>query len=228
MTVFSEIAARVAANLEGLEDALGEFSASLPLSKEWIQREVPLASSNPANPLLSGTKIALLEAGAAWAIGANRGAASSIRAYIENAFAWLYYKDHPVEFRVVDIGRSELTMPKGVQSYLKQVDGGFEKSYSVLAKCSMRGMENEYFYSNVSQFLHAHPAFSSLAIKIEEYAISSPRDMSFLKICRNVDEFISDNFTAYYRSSWDDVPGIVQKDVSSRLDKKLKEFLSIV
>lgn len=227
MTTFGEIASRVEANLTGFEGALAEFSDTLSLSKEWIQREWLLAANNPARPLLLGSKVALLEAGAAWASGVNRGAASSLRAYIENAMSWLHYKDHPVEYRSVEARRNDLMLPKALQGYIKQHDLGFEKAYSELVKVSLRGKDDEYYYSVVSQFVHAHPAFTALSDKIYELAVSSPRDRAFLSLCVKADEFISDNYAAYYRASWDDAPPTVKVSVAGRLGAKVKDFLAI-
>lgn len=227
MTTFSEIASRVAANLNGCEGALSEFSAALPFSKDWVQREWLLSTSNPARPLLLGAKVALLEAGTAWALGVNRGAASSLRAYIENTLSWLHYKDHPVEYRSVEARRSDLMLPKAIQNYVKQHDLGFEKAYSELLKVSSRGRDDEYYYSVISQFVHAHPSFTMLSEKIHELAVSAPRDASFLSLCAKSDEFISDNYAAYYRSSWDDAPSTAKASVEGRLGAKTKDFLAI-
>jgi chromosome partitioning protein len=180
-----------------------------------------------ARHLLLGSKVALLEAGTGWAIGSNRGAASSLRAYVENAFAWLYYKDHPVEFRAVEARRADLKLPKAVQLYIKEMDGGFERAYLELIKHSDRGKDDEYYYSVVSQFVHAHPGFATFSDKIHELAVSSPRDESFLKLCKKSDEFISDNYAAYYRASWDDAPAAVKLNLTERLKAKTKDFLAV-
>lgn len=225
MTLFSEISGKVATNLEGFEVALEEFCDALPLSRAWVQREWNLSNNVRGRSLLVGAKVSLLEAGTAWAIGSNRGAASSLRAYIENVFAWLYYKDHPVEYGVVESMRGDVMLPKAIQGYMKQIDHGFEKSYLELSKNSLRGRDSEYYYTILSQFVHAHPSFSTLSDNILDLAVSSPRDPGFLVVCRNADEFISDNFTTYYRGSWDDLPKLVTKSVSDRLNLKTKDFL---
>lgn len=92
MILSSRLAQRLADNLSSFDEGMGVFSQAMPLSKAWIEREWPLSENVKAQSLLVGAKVALLEAATAWAIGSNRGAASSLRAYIENTFAWLYYK----------------------------------------------------------------------------------------------------------------------------------------
>jgi hypothetical protein len=200
MTLSSKLLGRLTDNLVTFEHAIDTFLKTLPLSQDWLQREWPLADGNPARTLIVGAKVALLETGTAWAIGSNRGAASSLRAYIENAFAWLYYKDHPVEFRAVLDRRIDMYLPKAVQNYIKTIDRGWEKAYSFSDKKSKR--PNEYFYTDVSQFVHAHPAFATRVMSIEEIAVSLPRDASFVTLSEMVDEFISDNYLSFYRASW--------------------------
>ena len=172
-----------------------------------------------------GAKVALLEAATAWAIGSNRGAASSLRAYIENTFAWLYYKDHPVEFQTILTKHADMMLPKSVQNYLKNIDGGFEKAYTLISRKGLR--TSEYYYTDVSQFVHAHPSFALLSENIEELAVSVPRDKGFLSISTMTDEFISDNYVAFYRSSWDDMPKSVQQNTSHRLGGMLRQFLDV-
>lgn len=214
MTNGTVIAGRIEGNLPDIPTALHEFMVAMDHASHWIQRDWQLYQENPAHLLLAGSKVSLLESATAWAIGSNRGAAASLRAAVENAFAWLYYKDHPVELKAVKDRRADMLLPKAVQSYLRGADGGFDTSYEMLKKVKTR--PNEYFYSDLSQYVHAHPNFS-LNIPIEEAVVSSPRDTSFLAICASTSEFIADNYLATYRASWGDFPTPVQADITSRL-----------
>jgi hypothetical protein len=222
MTISSKLLTRLHQNLQSFDEGFDAYFKSLPFSRDWIQREWPLSDGNPAQNLLIAAKVAFVEAGTAWAIGSNRGAASSLRAYIEAAFAWLYYKDHVVEFRAVLQRQMDMSLPKTVQSYLKSIDSGWEKAYAMLARNKQR--LNEYFYTDVSHFVHAHPAFASRSINIEQTAVSAPRDASFITLSSMVDEFISDNYLTSYRTSWGDVPKSVQENAANRLGAKLKQF----
>jgi hypothetical protein len=226
MSISSKLLKRLRQNLDTFDEGLNSFLKAMPLSQEWIQREWLVADANPARTLLVGAKVSLLEAGTAWAIGSNRGAASSLRSYIENSFAWLYYKDHSVELRAVVERKIDMMLPKAVQSYIRTIDPGFEKASAIISK--KRERSNDYFYTDVSQFVHAHPAFASHSIAIDEMAVSSPRDKSFTTLSKMADEFISDNYLGYYRASWGDVPKLVQENASSRLAAQLKNFVDAV
>jgi hypothetical protein len=224
MTDGTIIANRIEGNLSGIPIALQEFMAAMDHATHWIQRDWQLYQANPAHLLLTGVKVSFLESATAWAIGSNRGAAASLRAAVENAFAWLYYKDHPVELKAVKERRADMLLPKAVQNYLKAVDGGFEASYEMLKKTKSR--PNEYFYTDLSQYVHAHPNFA-LNVTIENTVVASPRDASFLAICAATDEFIADNYIAAYRSSWGDFPNAVQASITTRLGTGLAKFVEI-
>jgi hypothetical protein len=227
MTLSSNLTTRLSQNLRDFEAAFTRFYEIVPLSTDWIQRDWLLADGNKARALLAGAKVALLETGTAWAIGSNRGAASSLRAYIESSFAWLYYKDHPVELKAVLVRQMDMLLPKAIQSYLGNVDHGFERSYSNLVKRKRR--TNEYFYTDVSQFVHAHPSITLGSVDVESAAVSVPRDDSFLVLSQMADEFISDNYLAMYRASWGDVPTSVQSNAQSRMGSSaLKQFVDTI
>jgi len=218
------ISARITTNVNTLATAVTEFTNAFETTMKWIQRDWQLYEANGARPLLTGAKVTLLEAATAWAIGSNRGAAASLRAAIENSIAWLYYKDHPIEFSSVKSRRSDLLLPKAVQSYFKANDAGFEASYAMLAK--LKNRPSEYYYSDVSEYVHAHPSFV-LPGNINDLVITAPRDPSFLSIVKNTNEFITDNYTAFYRSSWGDFPESVQIYASGKLGVSLTKFVEI-
>ncbi|WP_419895960.1 hypothetical protein [Roseomonas sp. USHLN139] len=202
------------------------FLQSMPLSTSWIQREWQVSENVPARALILGAKVSLLEAGTAWLIGSNRGAASALRVFMENAVAWLYYKDHPLEYRNVERREDDLCLPKDTQKYMKEIDKKFDIAYKILSTSKSR--DYDYYYSIISNFVHAHPGFVHFSIPIENLAISSPRDLGFISICKFSDEFISDNYSCYFRGSWSDFPAPVQENLRSRLsDENLRKFLDL-
>jgi len=225
MSLESNISGRVAENLKTLGDALTEFFASVPLSKCWVEYSWSISAENAARPLLAGAKIALLESGTSWGLGSNRGAAASLRTFMENSIGWLYYKDHPVEYRVMATREDDLLLPKATKGYLQRVDRGYEKAYAFL--CAAAKRTSEYYYTDVSQFVHAHPAFASLGTDMATVTISQPRDKSFLKISASADEFISDVFSTNYRHNWESMGSPIQENLKLRLGSKLSKFLEI-
>src|SRR6185437_8495032 len=193
--------------------------------RSWIEYSWTISVDNPARPLLVGAKIALLESAASWGIGSNRGAAASLRTFIENSIAWLYYKDHPVEYRVMAERDDDLLLPKAVKNYLHRANKGYERAWPVLAAAAKR--PSEYFYSDISQYVHAHPAFTNFGADIAAIAISQPRDGKFLNICANADEFLSDIYVVFYRHNWESIAQPVRENLSTRLGAKLAKFLEM-
>jgi hypothetical protein len=225
MTLHSTLAARIETNLTTLEAALAAFMSSTALSRAWVDYAWPLGADNAARPLLVGAKISLLEAGTSWGIGSNRGAAASLRTFVENIFAWLYYKDHPVEYGLVSSREDDLVLPKAIKLYLQRTDKGFEKAWSILLGAALR--ETDYYYSDISQYVHAHPSFSSTTSDISNSIISVPRDDGFLVLSSYADEFVSDAYLTLHRHHWDMIPAAVKDNAQQRLGPKLSKFIEI-
>jgi len=225
MKASEELLKRLKANLGDFEKAFDEVLASVPLTVAWVKAEEATNPAFPASRLLTGSKLALLEAAACWGAGLNRGAAGSLRTLIENLFAWLYYKDHPVEYAAVERKHSELLLPKAVITYLKNVDRGFDTAHAFLKE--KMGRPNDYYYSDVSEYVHAHPSHVLPGKPPWELAVTIPRDSGFLAICEHADEFVSDGFSTHYRASWGIVPDVTKSDLSARLGTKLAKFLAV-
>lgn len=223
--VASSIRLRIEANLGSFDASFEEVTTSLSLSMAWIEYFWPISVSHDARFLLAGAKISIAESSAAWAIGANRGAAVALRAVSEAVLGWEYYKDHPIEYSMVISGRDDLILPKGIKSYLSKMDDGYDDAYTLLFKNSTRGIE--YFYTPLSAFAHAHPLFAKYSADAAEAAISIPQEKSFLEICRRIDEFISDILLTRYRNHWDTVPLAVRNNAITRLDKKIGKFIGL-
>lgn len=224
MSIEDEIAARLGKNAIGAAGQIGSFIKLFPLSMAWIEYYWPMSPHNSAISLLVGSKISLLESGASWSVGSNRGAAASLRTYVENIISWFYYREHPVEFKMVSRGIDDLLLPKAVISYASKIDPTFEKHHSALFKNAAR--DTDYYYTTISGYIHAHPKFTSSPKRLAEIVVSVPVDPGFSTICSNTDEFISDFYATIHRRSWDTVPETVKLNISGRLDKKLAKFLS--
>jgi hypothetical protein len=225
MTLEQRILGRLSSNLADFEAAFDQFQKAFPLSKAWIQHEWPMSSHKASGALLLGAKTALLEGGTAWGAGLNRAAVTSLRVYIENLFAWLYYKDRPIEFDVVYNKKMDMLLPKDVQKYLKLMDQSYDIAYGEITKSGMRS--REYYYTEVSQFIHAHPAAPGSQKPLDEIAVASPREAVFLTICAMADEFISDNYFAFYRRNWDHIPLEIRENLSTRMGRKIAKILAL-
>lgn len=183
------------------------------------------AAGNPAASLLVGAKVSLLEAGTAWSLGSNRSAAASIRTFIENAVSWLYYKDHPVEFDLVARRLDDLWLPKAViSSYLSKIDPTYEAKHADLFKKGSR--PEKYFYSWISDYVHAHPSFVGLKDNISALVVSVPSDAAFKTVCAHVDEFVSDVYSSHYRANFAMMPDPVKANLEARLGDKLARWVS--
>lgn len=224
MAAFPAIKSDILSNISAFENSCKSVLESFPLSVAWIERELVSATSLKAEALLRSSQISMLEACSTWSCGFNRSAAASLRSFCEASFSWLYYKDHSVEYSLVETRQEDLMLPKAVQGYLKKIDAGFEVAYSILSKEKTRS--NEYYYTDLSFFVHAHPAQIISNVDLHKSAVSCPPEAAFITVCKFLDEFISDNFATYMRHSWGAVPALVQENLQGRLGNKLQKFIA--
>jgi hypothetical protein len=225
MTTVDEVGERIKANIPQLEANITKIAASLPLTRSWVDSESLAAGIKRETALLEAARLSLLECATGWALGLNRAGAGSLRTFVENSICWLYYKDHPVEFDLVLSAKFEMMLPKAVQKYLKDTDTGFEKAYKLLQPSMKR--PNEYYYTDISAFVHGHPNFVISGLTASQITVSTPPNDSFGLMCDYADEFVSDQFMTAYRHSWGAIPELVQAYAKVRLGKKLAEFLAV-
>jgi hypothetical protein len=220
-----ELKQRFETNLGDFEGAFNRAVACVPLTIAWVTAEQAMNPTFAAARLLAGSKLALMEGAASWATGLNRGAAGSLRTLIENLFAWLYFKDHPVEFAAVERKDADLLLPKAVLTYMKSIDRGFETAYGLIKDKKTRPAD--YYYSDISEYVHAHPSHVLPGKASWELAVTVPPDSGFLTISKHADEFISDAFSTHYRASWGIVPQKVKDNLSARLGDKVAKFIAV-
>ena len=125
---------------------------------------------------------------------------------------------------MVDRRDDDLFLPKAIRSYVSKIDKGFEQANAILFKVASR--PNDYYYTNISGYIHAHPASMADPLNIVDLALSNPPEPQFLNICRYADEFISDLYLVRNRFHWDTIPELVRQNAAARLGDKLTKFLT--
>src|SRR5262245_50656822 len=97
-----ELIARTSANCgaRGVSVASGIESAA-KLQVLWTNYLMSTQLTGVADGLLQGAMSAIREGAACIALGLVRPALNSLRLQIDLSFGWIYFKDHPVEWGLV-------------------------------------------------------------------------------------------------------------------------------
>ena len=124
--VAAELGRVVASHIkkEGRE-ILASHERATRLTLAWLGYLRNAQRSGAANELLDGFHGALIESAGCLAIGLVRPALFSMRAQVDILLAWLYFKDHRVEWEYVELTGEKYHLVSEVLKYLKIYDRRF-------------------------------------------------------------------------------------------------------
>lgn len=205
--------------VEGISDA-----ALLLLN--WLSYLQLNKKTGTANELLVATHSAVLEVAAYLSLGLGRAALFALRAQVDVLLAWLYFKDHPVEWKTAH-EKGEGRLRADVINYLKNHVDGFDERKKDLEKRKKRTRAEPY---NILS-LHAHsqiggamPSAARLADLVSNRQLCD--DCAALQF--DVSEYLNDVLLATFVGDWHALPKAVTADAEARLGRpKLKELASL-
>lgn len=168
----------------------------------------------------------MLEAAASASAGLHRSSMFSMRAQIDVALSWLYFKDHPVEWEKVERENEGYKLKKDALDYLGTYFPSFNKKLSTLAKHAKRPMLDPYKVLSA----HIHSTGVETVPKLNKFAdVVSDETVAadLVKLQISVDEFISDVLFSVFGSGWASLPteilGIVKGRVPAEQQPSLFE-----
>lgn len=210
-------------NGEGIVSSIESTSATL---RAWIGYLDANVDTGVATALLTGTRAALVETTACLCLGLIRPALFSMRATIDMGLAWLFFNEHPAEWRLV-VDRAEgYKLPGEILAYLKRHIAGFGDRLETLSKKSGRRLSDPY--GTLSAYVHGQaprtmPEHGSLATVVR----SDEESRSALELHQEICGYLSDVYFAVYASRWHDLQATVQHDIAKRLTPaELKRLLT--
>jgi len=177
---------------EGVIAAIEQSASPLLM---WLDILKKFAITGHATELLDAIGAAIREAAALAAIGAARPCLFSLRAQIDLILAWIYFKDHPIEYAVVKRTGEGFRLKKEVISYMKESFVGYGEKMGILAQAPVRKEIDPY--KLLSAHIHAQssyviPKINNLRDVIAEKSIVD----DCISIQADVSEYISDQLFA--------------------------------
>jgi hypothetical protein len=206
--------------------ALGvEHHKALLIVLHWVDylRETELTGY--CDQILDGVRATAVEASGCIALGLVRPAIFALRAQIDATVAWLYFKDHPIEWEfLLRTGEGFKSRSEAID-YCSQFVDKFSTRFSILSSHKKRQVDQPY--KLLSAHIHGQstmviPTFQTLDAMV--YPEKQCREAVSLQM--EVSEYIGDIFMAYFASKWPSLPEEILKSVKSRLpsDKQAKLF----
>jgi hypothetical protein len=204
---------------------LGAIELQAELLISWVGYLRSSVPSDATPVLLNGVHAALVETAGCLALGLVRPALFSLRAQIDMAMGWLYFKDHPIEWRHSQRTSGEAKLRGEVVKYLPTLQPRFQDRYKLLAKNRKRTAEEPYGLLSA----HVH-SLTSLTIpplgKLADLISTQARCEECVNLQGEVSEYLSDSFLACFAERWQDLPEIVRANAKGRLSEpQLKDLV---
>ena len=186
---------------------------------DWLNYLRQSETTKVADALLDGVQGAVVETVGCLALGLVRPALSSLRAQIDMTLAWLYFKDHKVEWNHLrDSGKGFQTKAQ-VLSYLGDHWPRFKTRYQLLAQQRTRKEEDPYRL--LSAHIHGQTDFTTPKVgPLVRLVANAKLSEECVGLQHDVAEYIGDILLALYGDSWASLPERVADGLSKRLNGK--------
>lgn len=205
-----------------IQSNVGEFSSiadkcldEMRLSMSWIGYYLTCDADNPALLLAEGAYGAAVESLSLTAFGLARPATLALRSHYELSLQYLFYREHPREWKTVSSFMGQGVLPSAVKKYLKENYIQYEDRMAKLEKKKTRALSD--IYGTLSGVAHGYAINSISKAESPTQLVGSPEVVkSMISMCHDTSEVLSDTFLSAFDSNWMSVPQYVRDSVASR------------
>lgn len=221
---------------EAIRAAASGFSASFggelvqhtseasALVRSWIGYLQGATPSDSTRVLLDAARSSIVESAGCLSLGLVRPAVFSIRTELELVLSWLFYRDHPVEWRHIQRTGRSFRSRSATLKYLNDYGDRFKDRFSILLRSKERQLEDPYELLSI----HVHSLIDSAmpdANNLESLVRDPDVCHECVKLQGDVTEYLSDVLASWHADNWPDLPSDIKENISRRLsESKLGEF----
>ncbi|EKN3579918.1 hypothetical protein FG427_000422 [Yersinia enterocolitica] len=192
-----------------------EMQENIKLLTGWLHYIEYHFKTGVADELLAAASSSIRECAAYISLGMVRPTIFNFRTVIDLCLAWLYFKDHPMEWERVNTTGDGFKMKKEIFEYLKYANSNFSKRIGILNMIKKREIEDVY------RFLSAHIHAQSLpvlpqVIKLSDIIADEALYKQILSLATQMSEYLSDIFFSIYSDDWQSLPGFIKDELLGR------------
>lgn len=185
----------------------------------WLDYLETSEATGCCNEILSSVRAAAVEATGGIALGLVRLAIFAMRSQIDLAVAWLFFKDHPVEWSHVLRTGEQFKLKKEIFSYLADYQDRFSERLAILEKHRARTVTDPYRL--LSAHIHSQsPLVMPTFAKLDSLIYSEKRCVEAIRLQADVTEYIGDIFLSCFGNKWASLPGSIVASVRGRLPQE--------
>ncbi len=203
------------------------FQEASTMLVEWINylRGSQLTSS--ADALVDGFQASIIETCSYVSVGLVRPAVFSIRAEVDIACAWIFFKDHPVEWDRVETKGEGYKLPTEVLKYLKSHYPNFESRMKLLRNFKTGSQDDPY--RMLSAHVHAQNSTTMPPLGAPVDLVQSKNKcLECIRLQANITEYLGDIFLSLYAANeWLDLPESAKTNAEERLNARQLQELCV-
>lgn len=186
---------------------------------EWLGYLNFAQQTGVGNSLLAGAGSSIRESAACLALGLVRPALFALRTQIDLVLAWLYFKDHPVEWRTVNDYGQGYKLKREILDWLNDHHKGFLARVNVLGEVAQRNIDDPYRLLSAHVHAQSGPALPATA-ELKDVVSDRTLCLECTVMAREVGEYLGDILAAVYASKWAALPAGVRSNIDTRLATK--------
>lgn len=181
----------------------------------WLQYLRMSHATGIADTLIDGVASAVREGIACLALGLVRPALYSMRLQIDLSLTWLYFKDHPVEWRRVQETGEGFKLKTELLKYLGEYYARFGNRIGLLRDCKTRTLDDPYRL--LSAHIHGQSELAIPQVQRLQDIVATPQAQDeVLELQRECAEFINDVFWSIFADRWASVPAELMTTLQGR------------
>lgn len=196
---------------------------------KWLNFLNSFKRTGTADEILDAVASTIRETAACIALGLVRPALFSMRTQIDLIIAWLYFKDHPVEWSVVNRTGDGFKLKKELFEYLNNTVEGFGTRYGILKQNSTRKEQDTYRL--LSAHIHGQsnpvlPVALNLCDVVREEAVCNEAT----RLIKELSEYVGDILYAVFASDSASLPKELNAEIVNRFvsEKQRKDFYETI
>ncbi|MGX9572147.1 hypothetical protein [Mesorhizobium sp. f-mel] len=184
----------------------------------WLEYLRTSEKTGTADELIEGLRALIVESAGCLTVGIVRPALFALRGQIDVALSWLYFKDHPIEWKRVTETGDGFVLKKEALGYLENYYEGFKSRFSALKKNKHRSEQDPYRL--LSAHVHSQ-SFSTLPTygDLESIVATSKSVGECITLQSEVSEYLGDVFLSCFADKWASLPDSILNKAKERLGK---------
>jgi hypothetical protein len=181
----------------------------------WLQYLSSFHRTEVADDLLNAATCSVREVAGLLSLGLARPALFSLRGQIDLLLAWLYFKDHSVEWSHVNETAEGFRLRKELLQYLDQYVPKFAMRIGSLREIKTRTESDPYRL--LSAHIHAQSAVVLPVVSdLKDLVRNKNVCLECTQACFEVSEYMNDILLCLYLTDWAALPGPVQSALELR------------